>query len=186
MPKADLPYPIHEERDWELERDKSLFELQTVTLTAFFDRLNRERHYIYALCDSLPKPLFSIVRYSGYIDELCDRKSFTLREFIDSAATFHSGDYFYILFAGLKISYVEELDDNAILKLYAGRVKLLCERRMRKNHPVVLSPSVMKRYGLTEADAECIEPLISACNASAAAKLQTEYDTVKTLDCIHK
>ena len=110
MPKADLPYPIHEERDWELERDKSLFELQTVTLTAFFDRLNRERHYIYALCDSLPRPLFSIVRYSGYTDELCDRQSFTLREFLDSAATFHPGDYFYILFAGLKISYVEELD----------------------------------------------------------------------------
>ena len=81
---------------------------------------------------------------------------------------------------------MEELDDNAILKLYAGRVQLLCERRMRRNRPVVLSPSVMERYGLTEADAERIEPLISACNASAAARLQAEYDTVKTLDCIHK
>ena len=96
MPKADLPYPIHEERDWELKRDKSLFELQTVTLTAFFDRLNRERHYIYALCDSLPRPLFSIVRYSGYTDELCDRKSFTLREFLDSAATFHPVSYTHL------------------------------------------------------------------------------------------
>lgn len=185
MPKTELQYPIYEDQE-QRENDLMPHEIQTISLTAFFQRLECDRHYIYALFDSLPKSLFSIVRYSGYIDELSNRTTYNLQEFRSLASTFHPGDYFLILFVGVKLCHVEEIDDKTISHLYASRIALLCERRMRGNNPVVLSPSLAARYGLTDEDITQIEPLISKCNARAAAKLQSEYDAMKTLDCIRK
>jgi hypothetical protein len=61
-----------------------------------------------------------------------------------------------------------------------------CERHLRLNTPIRLTPEIINRYGLTKWDAGKIRPYINRFNRKAKTKIRAEFDKLAALDFIRE
>ena len=111
---------------------------------------------------------------------------YTVPEFYKNAASFHNCDEFRIVFGKNILHFVEELTDGGVERLYEEYVQDLCEKGLRTNKPVRLTRELITKYGLTRADVRVVRVCLADYNATAQAKIQAEYDALKTLNCVKK
>lgn len=161
-------------------------------LKDFLSTLRHGKHPIFALFEHSPVDQFAIVRSFDYRHTKnnngfrAQADYYTVPEFYKNAASFHDRDEFRIMFGKNILHFAEELTNGGIERLYEEYVQDLCEKGLRTNKPVHLTREFIKEYGLTRADAPIVRAHLSACNATAQAKIQAEYDVLKTLNCLKK
>ena len=80
-----------------------------------------------------------------------------------------------------------ELPSQKLLKqLYMKFLQEQCERHLRLNTPIRLTPEIINRYGLTKWDAGKIRPYINRFNRKAKTKIRAEFDKLAALDFIRE
>lgn len=161
-------------------------------LKDFLFKLRHSEHPIFALFSRAPADQFAIVRYLDYrhMKHACGFRAkadyYTVPEFYKNAASFHNRDEFRIVFGKNILHFAEELTDGGIERLYKEYVQDLCEKGLRTNKPVRLTRELITKYGLTRDDVRVVRTCLVDYNATAQAKIQAEYDTLKTLHCVKK
>ena len=170
-------------------------------LLDFFAALYAEQHHIYVLLENLPLDNFAVERTydrllywnnrngSHEVDGwLYPRERYTLKEFLAKKRTFHRIDEFELVALGTSFTNSKaELPSQKLFKrLYMKFLQEQCERRLRLNTPIRLTPEVLDRYGLTKWDAGKIRPYINRFNRKAKTKIRAEFDKLAALDFIRK
>ena len=148
-------------------------------LLDFFTALYEEQHHIYVLLENLPLDYFAVERTydrllywnnrngSHEVDGwLYPRERYTLKEFLAKKRTFHRIDEFELVALGTSFTNSKaELPSQKLLKqLYMKFLQEQCERHLRLNTPIRLTPEIINRYGLTKWDAGKIRPYINRFN----------------------
>lgn len=167
----------------------------------FFTALYEEQHHIYVLLENLPLDYFAVERTydrllywnnrnnNREVDGwLYPRERYTLKEFLAKKRTFHRIDEFELVTLGARFTNSKtEIPSQKVLKrLYLKFLQEQCERRLRLNTPIRLTPEVLDRYGLTKWDAGKIRPYINRFNREARAKIRAEFDKLAGLDFIRE
>lgn len=154
--------------------------------------LKTEEHYIYVLLDTLPLEAFCISRYQEHNSESdsLDFKetpdAYSVKDFYRNYNRFHDKDFFFIRFGRDHFYFELELSVMLLIPFYECFLATRCEREMRNNKPILLTPELRKQYGLTTYDTGFVSRYLEQFNKDAANKIQLEYDAVKGLDCIKK
>lgn len=166
-------------------------------LTALYE----EQHHIYVLLENLPLDYFAVERTydrllywnnrngSHEVDGwLYPRERYTLKEFLAKKRTFHRIDEFELVALGTSFTNSKaELPSQKLLKqLYMKFLQEQCERHLRLNTPIRLTPEIINRYGLTKWDAGKIRPYINRFNRKAKTKIRAEFDKLAALDFIRE
>lgn len=166
-------------------------------LLDFFTALYEEQHHIYVLLENLPLDYFAVERTydrllywnnrngSHEVDGwLYPRERYTLKEFLAKKRTFHRIDEFELVALGTSFTNSKaELPSQKLLKqLYMKFLQEQCERHLRLNTPIRLTPEIINRYGLTKWDAGKIRPYINRFNRKAKTKIRAEFDKLAALD----
>ena len=170
-------------------------------LLDFFTALYEEQHHIYVLLENLPLDYFAVERTydrllywndrngSHEVDGwLYPRERYTLKEFLAKKRTFHRIDEFELVALGTSFTNSKaELPSQKLLKqLYMKFLQEQCERHLRLNTPIRLTPEIINRYGLTKWDAGKIRPYINRFNRKAKTKIRAEFDKLAALDFIRE
>lgn len=170
-------------------------------LLDFFAALYEEQHHIYVLLENLPLDHFAVERTydrllywnnrhgSSEADGwLYPRERYTLKEFLAKKHTFHRIDGFELVALGASFtnSKTDVPSQKVLKRLYLKFLQEQCERRLRLNTPIRLTPEVLDRYGLTKWDAGKIRPYLNRFNREARAKIRAEYDKLAGLDFIRE
>ena len=166
-----------------------------------FTALYEEQHHIYVLLENLPLDYFAVERTydrllywnnrngSHEVDGwLYPRERYTLKEFLAKKRTFHRIDEFELVALGTSFTNSKaELPSQKLLKqLYMKFLQEQCERHLRLNTPIRLTPEIINRYGLTKWDAGKIRPYINRFNRKAKTKIRAEFDKLAALDFIRE
>lgn len=116
------------------------------------------------------------------------RERYTLKEFLAKKRTFHRIDEFELVALGTSFTNSKaELPSQKLLKqLYMKFLQEQCERHLRLNTPIRLTPEIINRYGLTKWDAGKIRPYINRFNRKAKTKIRAEFDKLAALDFIRE
>ena len=170
-------------------------------LLDFFTALYEEQHHIYVLLENLPLDYFAVERTydrllywnnrngSHEVDGwLYPRERYTLKEFLAKKRTFHRIDEFELVALGTSFTNSKaELPSQKLLKqLYMKFLQEQCERHLRLNTPIRLTPEIINRYGLTKWDAGKIRLYINRFNRKAKTKIRAEFDKLAALDFIRE
>lgn len=98
----------------------------------------------------------------------------------------HESDEFRVRFYKEVFYYEQGFTPHTLEIIYRNYLKDICASGLRENKPMLLTPDLIRRYGLTEADASIVTTYIQETNANLAADIQTEYSVLSNLDCIKK
>lgn len=169
-------------------------------LVDFFTALRKEQHHIYVLLENLPYEYFVIERTydrnlywnsrnttkeDGFLDP---HERYSLSEFLEKKGQFHPIDDFEIIVLGQRfLQYSNERpSQKELITLYIKFLSEQCERHLRLNKPLALTPETVQRYGLTESDVHKIWPYIEDYNHKAKQKIWAEFNALKKLDFIRE
>lgn len=172
--------------------EQSYTALTKKVLKDFLFKLRYSEHPIFALFSHVPADQFAIVRYLDYrhMRNACGFRAkadyYTVSEFYKNAASFHNRDEFRIVFGKNILHFAEELTNGGVERLYEEYLQDLCEKGLRTNKPVRLTRELITKYGLTRADVRVVRVCLADYNATAQAKIQAEYDMLKTRNCVKK
>ena len=169
-----------------------LCKLQKNYIRAVLQDLHDAAHHVYVLLENLPENRFAIVRYYDHVRHLMERPvfghddAFTLRQFIRHFDLLHAKDEFRVGFFTEVFYYEQSFTPHVLEIVYRHYLKYLCRQKLRQNTPLCLTPDLVRKYGLSEAEAQKACAYIEECNTSLAADVQAEYNALKNLDCIEK
>lgn len=187
------------------ERERQLFEQRYPYSRRFMKRymidlfttLKRDKHHIYALLLCLPLEQFAIVQYKdwrlGYAQrsipfsswgELDQPRIFSLAEFFAQRARFHRFEEFTIYLFDESFDYDRRLLLERIEERYEEYLCEACERALRADRRIELTPELIREHALTRADTAIVRAYLDRYNSQAQRKLQAEYDALKGLQCI--
>lgn len=153
----------------------------------FLSALRHMDHPIFALLNNLPDYHFAIVRHYDYRTEYKETPDYyTVPEFYKNAASFHKHDEFCIMFGKHFLYFESELTLPGIERLYEEFMQERCEKGLRENKPIRLTRGLISEYRLTREDVRIVRAYLTDYNAAAQAKIQTEYDALKILNCVKK
>lgn len=147
-------------------------------LRSFLVASERSHHHIYALWEHASILPFSIKNADG--------EYLSLREFFGRSDAVAPSDPLVIIFHEAHIGTAEELTTEYIEHIYESFLYHHCEMGLRRNAPLRLTPELIRRYGLTEADVVLVGEHLEVLNEMICRKLQQRYDELKVLDCIRK
>ena len=155
-------------------------------LLDFFTALYEEQHHIYVLLENLPLDYFAVERTYDRLLYWNNRNG--SHEFMAKIRTFHRIDEFELVALGTSFTNSKaELPSQKLLKqLYMKFLQEQCERHLRLNTPIRLTPEIINRYGLTKWDAGKIRPYINRFNRKAKTKIRAEFDKLAALDFIRE
>lgn len=152
--------------------------------------LHDTAHHVYVCILNLPESRYAIVRYHDYVrrkikeDFNPDNDSFTIDGFHRHYELFHPEDRFRIRFY-TEVFYYEQGFTPYILEiLYKQYLKYLCERGLRENKPIRLTPKLIRKYGLTKSDAKTVRKYLDRYTANLVEDIRLEYSAMTNLDCI--
>lgn len=172
--------------------DKHPAELRKEYLKEFLTDLCNEEHYIYALLENLPLEEFSIARVHEHTTaknniELKDIPDvYSIKGFFTCYDQFNDKDFFRVSFVADHFYFKLELTPMLFISFYERFLAYHCEKGLRTNKPVILTPQLCKQYGLTFYDAQTVRYYLKLFNKEITERIQFEYEALKLLDCIKK
>ena len=161
-------------------------------IRAVLQDLHDTAHHAYVCILHLPENRFAIVRYFDYVKRQIkenfdiDNDPFTIDGFHRHYELFHPEDKFRIRFYTEVFYYEQGFTPHILETLYRHYLKYLCERGLRENNPVKLTPKLIRKYGLTKSDTKTVQQYIQQYNTNIVEDIQLEYNALHSLDCIKK
>lgn len=151
--------------------------LTAKSLWAALMELEHAYHHIYALWKTASAVSFSIRIEENY---------YTLPEFLERADTIDPATPLVVIFHKVHFEDAESLTTENIERTYESYLHHHCEMGLRRNEPLCLTPELIKRCKLTDADAAIVREHLEVLNKMIRRRLQQEYNELKELDCIKK
>lgn len=177
---------------------------RSVTCALLRERLAEIRssdHYLYALMEGLPKEIFYLHRATEG-ERICDRKSYTLQEFLSDNHTLqpddpvslhlflHMDDFDREIYVSNWILYSNSIDllfefsTENLKKMFDAFLSAYCEKCLRINKMFCLSPETIRHFGFTEEDVRELQPRLDRFNAEAMIRIRKDYEALAQLDFI--
>lgn len=160
-------------------------------LKVLFYEIYQRAHHIYALLEHLPSEEFCIVRWYDYRASRktgCGSKTsperYSLPEFKKSLGLFHDKDEFCVVFGRSILRSVGNLTPSELDNLYDRYGQEQCEKALRENRMLSLTPHILHTYGMTRTDLDVVRTLLHEWNSIARIKIRAEYEALKNLDCV--
>lgn len=139
--------------------------------------IEHARHPIYALWKTASALSFAIRVEDGY---------YTLAEFLEKAPTIDPDMPLVVIFHKVHFEDTESLAIGNIERVYEAFLYHHCEMGLRRNEPLHLTPELIARCELTDADAAEVAEHLEVMNEMIRQRLQQQYDELRRLDCIRK
>lgn len=167
-------------------------------LVDFFTALRKEQHHIYVLLENLPLEQVAILRtydrllywnnrQGSRVDGCLDHpERYGVAEFMEQKNRFHRIDEFELIALSVRFtnSRYDVPSQKVLKRLYLDFLREQCERHLRQNTPIALTPEIIDQYGLTKEDVGKIRPYVNRYTREAKAKIRADYDALARLDFI--
>ena len=139
--------------------------------------LEHTYHHIYALWETA-----SVLSFAVHVGA----KYYPLSEFLEKADTLDADSPLIVVFHKVHFEDTATLTVENVERIYESFLHHHCEMGLRRNKPLSLTPALIRRSGLTEADAATVREHLEVMNEMIRHRLQQDFDELKGLDCIKK